>query len=66
LRDGGQRGAGGDAHQHAFFARAAAGHLARGLGIDLDHAVEQAGVQVLRDEARANALDRVRRGLRRR
>jgi hypothetical protein len=61
LRDGGQRGAGGDAHQHAFLAGAAAGVFARGLGIDLDHAVEQAGVQVLGDEAGANALDGVRR-----
>jgi hypothetical protein len=66
LRDGGQRGAAGDAHQHAFFAGAAAGVFAGGFGVDLDHAVEQAGVQVLGDEARANALDGVGRGLRRR
>jgi hypothetical protein len=42
LGNGGQRGAAGNAHQHAFFAGAAAGHLAGRFGVDLDHAVEQA------------------------
>ncbi len=32
--------------------------FARGLGIDLQHAVEQRGVEVLRDEAGTDALDR--------
>ena len=59
LRDGRERRPRGDAHQHALFARAAAGVFASGFCIDLDHAVEQAGVQVLGDEARANALDGV-------
>src|SRR3546814_14029941 len=51
------------AHQHAFLPRGAAGKLL-GVGrIDLDHAVQQLRVQVRRDEARADALDRVRAGL---
>jgi len=39
LRDRRQRGAAGDAHQHAFFGRRAARHFACGFGLDLDYTV---------------------------
>ena len=52
----------GDAHQHAFFAGRAAAELASGFGLNLNHAIEQAGFQVGGNEARANALNGVGRG----
>ena len=61
LRNRCQRRARGNADQDAFFTRRAPRHLACGFGLDLDHAIEQGGVQVLRNEARTNALDRMRR-----
>jgi hypothetical protein len=60
LRDGGQGRAAGDADEQALLTGTAAGVLARGLGLDLDDAVQQGRVQHRWDEARADALDGVR------
>ena len=59
LSDRGQGRAAGNAHQHAFLRGAAARIFARFLGLDLDHAVEQIGVQIGRNEAGTDALNRM-------
>ena len=46
--------------QQAFFTCTAARVFASGFGIHLDHAVQQFGLEVLGDKARANALNLVR------
>jgi hypothetical protein len=61
LRNRGQGGAGRNADQQTFFGCTAATHFAGGVSFDLNHAIEQGGVQVLRNEARANALNGVGR-----
>src|SRR3546814_19658303 len=66
LIDRGERRARRDADEHAFVGRGAKRPLLGVGGLDLDHAVEQVGVEVARDEAGAAALKRVRRSEERR
>ena len=62
LERGVQRGAAGDAGQHALAARGQARGLERVLVVDGDDLVEQRAVEHRRHEARADALDLVRAG----
>src|SRR3546814_4606559 len=48
---------------HAFVGRGAKCPVLGVGGLDLDHAVEQVGMEVARNESGAEALDRVRSGL---
>src|SRR5690606_3318052 len=59
----GDRGAGGDADQQALLLRGAAGELDGGLRVDVDDLVVDRGVEDLRDEVGAQALDLVRAGV---
>src|SRR6478735_4397012 len=62
LVGGGERGAGGDAHEQALLDGGTAGPLHRGLGIDVDHLVVDGRVEDLGNEVGADALDLVRAG----
>eukprot|EP00128_Syssomonas_multiformis_P009023 Colp12_sorted_trinity150504_noHs@36007 len=61
--DGGSDGCtGGDAHEDALLGGQGSGGGDGGVGVDLDDAVDEGGVAVLRDEAGADALDLVGTG----
>ena len=60
LPDRGEAGARADPDQHALLARRAPRHLLGVMGFDGDHPVEDVDMQIGRNEARGQALDRVR------
>ena len=63
LRNRGQRRPTRYADQNALFAGDAARHLLGVFGLDLDRAIDRLGVEIGRNEACTDALDRVRGGL---